>query len=133
MDKARKGMEVKVDDTTLFITTEPVPLETDADGVVRVGGTRVTLDTIVAAFTKGATAEEIVYQYPSLNLADVYSVIGYYLQRCSDIEAYLRWRQRQADEVREQNEAQFDPHGIRDRLLARRVGQKAVSHDAAGR
>ena len=60
MDKARKGMEVKVDDTTLFITTEPIPLETDADGVVRVGGTRVTLDTIVAAFTKGATAEEIL-------------------------------------------------------------------------
>ena len=82
---------------------------------------------------EGATAEEIVYQYPSLNLADVYSVIGYYLQRHSDVEAYLRWRQRQADEVREQNEAQFDPHGIRDRLLARRVGQKAVSHAAAGR
>ena len=105
----------------LLIETRPVPLETDADGVVRVGGTRVTLDTIVAAFGEGATAEEIVYQYPSLDLADVYSVIGYYLEQRSAVEAYLRQRQRQGEQVREQNEARFDPRGIRDRLLARRA------------
>jgi len=81
---------------------------------------------------EGATAEEIVYQYPSLDLVDAYFVIGYYLQRRTDVEAYLHWRQRQADEAREQNEARFDPHGIRDRLLARRAGQKAVSYAAAG-
>jgi uncharacterized protein (DUF433 family) len=124
---------VEANGTTLVIATEPIPLETDADGVVHVGGTRVTLDTIVAAFEDGATAEEIVYQYPSLSLADVYSVIGYYLQRRPDVEAYLRRRQQQADKVRQQNEARFDPRGIRDRLLARRVGHKAVSDAAAGR
>ena len=105
----------------LVITTEPISLETDADGVVRVGGTRVTLDTIVAAFNEGATAEEIVHQYPSLHLADVYAVIGYYLRRRSEVEAYLRQRQQQAAHVCKQNEARFDPHGIRDRLLARRT------------
>jgi hypothetical protein len=40
-------------------TIERVPLHTDADGVVRVAGTRVTLDTVVGAFEAGATAEEI--------------------------------------------------------------------------
>jgi hypothetical protein len=30
----------------------------DADGAIRVRGTRVTLDSIVAAFRAGATAEE---------------------------------------------------------------------------
>ena len=40
-------------------TIESVPIHTDADGVVRVAGTRVTLDTIVAAFDAGAAAEEI--------------------------------------------------------------------------
>ena len=132
MNRTQKGLEVKIDDITFPIVTEPIPLETDADGVVRVGGTRVTLDTVVAAFKEGATAEEIVYQYPSLDLVDVYLVIGYYLQRRTDVEAYLHWRQRQADEARERNEARFDPHGIRDRLLARRAGQKAVSYAAAG-
>lgn len=101
-------------------TTERVPIQTDADGVIRVGGTRVTLDTVVAAFDAGATAEEIVQQYPSVALADVYSVIGYYLRHPSEVRAYLTHRQRQSVEVRQQNERRFDPSGIRERLLARR-------------
>jgi len=132
MNQSRKEMRV-ADDITLSIATGLIPLETDADGIIRVGGTRVTLDTVVAAFREGATAEEIVYQYPSLSLADVYLVIGYYLQRRTDVESYLCWRQRQADEVRRQNEARFDSYGIRDRLLARRADQKALSYAPAGR
>jgi uncharacterized protein (DUF433 family) len=97
-----------------------IPIETDADGVIRVGGTRVTLDTLVAAFNEGATAEEIVLQYPSLALGDVYAVIGYYLHNRADVEQYLERRREEASRVRRENEARFDPNGIRDRLLARR-------------
>jgi hypothetical protein len=43
---------------TLSIVAEAAPLKVTADGVVRVGKTRVTLDTIVAVFKQGATAEE---------------------------------------------------------------------------
>lgn len=108
---------------TLSIAAEPVPLETDADGVVRVGKTRVTLDTVIAAFEDGATAEEITHQYPSLHLADVYAVIAYYLRRRSDVEAYLKQRRQHAEKIQRQNEARFDPDGVRDRLLARRAGR----------
>jgi hypothetical protein len=80
----------------------------------------------------GATAEEILYQYPSLNLADVYAVIAYYLQHRSEVEAYLQQRQAQEDEARRQNEARFDPQGIRERLLARRAEQEAAGHATAG-
>ncbi len=107
---------------TLTITTETVPLVTDVNGVIRVGKTRVTLDTVISAFLDGATAEEITYQYPSLDLADVYSVISYYLRRRAEVEAYLQRRQEQAEKVRKQNEERFDPSGIRARLLARRAG-----------
>jgi hypothetical protein len=48
---------------------------------MRVSKTRVPLDTIIAAFSEGATAEEIAYQYPVVPLADIYAVIGYYLHR----------------------------------------------------
>jgi len=89
--------------------------------VVRVGGIRVTLDTVVGAFNDGATAEEIAQQYPSLQLADVYAVISHYLRNRSEVEKYLRKRQKQAEDIRKQNEARFDPSGIRERLLARRV------------
>ena len=50
------------------ITTATVPVATDVDGVTRVGETRVTLDTVIGAFLDGAAAEEIVFQYPSLDL-----------------------------------------------------------------
>jgi len=105
--------------------TEIIPLETDSSGVVRVAKTRVTLDTVVAAFCQGATAEEISHQYPSLDLADVYHVIGYYLylRRSSEVEEYLRERKGKAEAVRGQNEARFDPQGVRARLVARRSGR----------
>ena len=108
----------------LSFATEAIPLEADANGVVQVGKTRVTLDTVIAAFSDGATAEEIVQQYPSLNLADVYHVIGYYLRRPSEVEAYLQQRKAQADIARKQNESRFDPEGVRDRLLARRASRE---------
>ena len=104
----------------LDIAAEPVPLKADADGVVRVGKTRVTLDSLVAAFEEGATAEEIVDQYPSLHLADVYAVVSYYLRRRADVEAYLSQRRQEANNIRKQNESRFGPSGVRDRLLARR-------------
>ena len=100
--------------------TENILLRTDSSGVVRVGNTRVTLDTVISAFRDGATAEEIVQQYPSLNLADVYYVIGYYLRRTSEVDAYLQKRQRDVEASRNQNESRFDPSSVRARLLARR-------------
>ena len=109
----------------LEIVAEPAPLETDADGVVRVGKTRVTLDTVVAVFKQGTTAEEIVYRYPSLKLADVYAAIAFYLKHQQDVEAYLEQRQQQAQEVRRINVARFDPQGLRDRLLTRKAEQEA--------
>jgi len=109
------------------------PLEPDVDGVIRIGGTRVTLDTVVAAFQEGATAEEIVYRYPSLELVDVYAVLAYYLQHRSEVETYLCQRKEQRDEVRSENEARFDPRGIRDRLISRRARSKAADSAAVGR
>ena len=88
----------------LPIESEPIPLEVDANSVVRVGGTRITLDTIVAAFSQGATAEEITHQYPSLHLADMYTVIAYYLRQREAVESYLQHRQKDADNIRKQNE-----------------------------
>ena len=66
------------------------------------------------------TAEEIVQQYPSVSLADVYQVIGYYLRHSSELDSYLTSRRQDLQEMRKTNESQWPPDGIRDRLLARR-------------
>jgi uncharacterized protein (DUF433 family) len=102
------------------LTTESIPLVTGADGVMRVRGKRVALETVVAAFAEGATAEEIAQQYPSASLADIYQVIGYYLRHASELESYLARRRRSSAETRRANESRWSPEGIRDRLLARR-------------
>src|SRR5689334_8052098 len=102
------------------VAADPVPLVHDADGVMRVGGSRITLDTVFEAFREGATPEEIVQQYPAISLADVYQVIGYCLRHLSEIEAYLSERRATVRTMREHNESSWPPQGIRDRLLARR-------------
>lgn len=98
---------------------EHVPLATDAEGVLRVGGTRVTLDTIVAAYRKGDTPEQIAQDYPSLQTADIYAVIAYYLRHRNEVAAYLERRERQADAVRRKFQELFPSAGLRERLQSR--------------
>jgi uncharacterized protein (DUF433 family) len=103
------------------IQSEPIPLQTDSDGTVRVGGTRVTLDTVINAHLHGATPPDIARQYPAIQLADVYAVLGYYLRHTAAVDAYLREREQAADQIRQEMEKQFDPAGVRERLEQRRT------------
>ncbi len=111
---------------------EPVPLRTDDHGVIRIGTTRVRLDTVVADFETGASAEEIADDYP-LQLDDVYAVITYYLRHEEEVRAYLDRRQQQAESVRRENEARFDHRGLRERLLARLRHISPQGHAPSGR
>ena len=107
----------------LVIATQPIPLETNADGVVQVGKTRVTLDTVISSFKQGMTAEEIIYSYPPLKLADVYATIAFYLNNQEEVELYLQERRKKSQEVRKMNEKKFEMQDLRKRLLARKVEQ----------
>ncbi|BDI15625.1 hypothetical protein ANSO36C_14270 [Nostoc cf. commune SO-36] len=113
----------------LIPTVTSIPLVTDANGVVRVSKTRITLDTVVTAFLEGATAEEIREQYPSLHLWDIYFVIGYYLEHQAEVDAYLRERQRLAAEVQQEAEKCFNPIGVRDSPFSKTQPTR-VNYDA---
>jgi uncharacterized protein (DUF433 family) len=103
----------------LAAVTEKIPIETDKDGVIRVGNTRVTLQTLITAFNGGSTAEEIVHQFPVLNLADVYAVITYYLRNRDTVEKNLNNRILLAEQVKLRNQKNKNMNDIRKRLLAR--------------
>ncbi|HET6310689.1 MAG TPA: DUF433 domain-containing protein, partial [Candidatus Nitrosotalea sp.] len=60
--------------------TEPIPFSNGADGVIRIAGTRVTLDTVIDTFLTGASPEEIAQNFPVLRLDDIYAVVTYYLR-----------------------------------------------------
>src|SRR4051812_104497 len=78
------------------VSSDPVPLRTDESGTVRVGRTRVLLDLVVQAYEAGASPEEIVDSYSTLQLADVYAIIAYYLHHRGEVGAYLAERERWA-------------------------------------
>ena len=105
---------------------EKVPIATDQDGVIRVSGTCVPLETVIGAFMDGAAAEEIVLSYRSLPLADVYQVIAYYLRNKQEVEAYLEQVRSEEDEACNMIEARWNQVGIRERLLARQSQKPRV-------
>jgi uncharacterized protein (DUF433 family) len=96
---------------------DAIPLAQDSQGVFRVGGTRVTLDLVVRAFNRGATAEEIVQDFPSLQLPDVYQVIGYYLKHSAELAEYFERREEKEKEL-VATHPEWSPKGLRERLLA---------------
>lgn len=75
------------------MTTTANDIRLDEHGVLRVGDSRVMLDSVIAAYQQGHSAETIQQQYPALSLADVYAAIAYSLKHGDEVEQYL---QRQA-------------------------------------
>lgn len=106
---------------SLEVEIPPVPLQADERGVMRVGKTRVRLDTVITAWKHGDSPEQIVENFDALDLADVYAIISYYLNHRAEVEAYLEQNRREAERLRAENERRFPQAGIRDRLLARRA------------
>ncbi len=98
------------------IDITPPPFAQDSLGIIRIGGTRITLDTIIHAFKDGAACEEIVYQYPVLKLADVYAAVSYYLNNKEKIEEYLKEHQQTAQKIQYKIESHFEVNKIRERL-----------------
>jgi uncharacterized protein (DUF433 family) len=61
----------------------------ERDGGYWITGSRVSLDSIVYAFLRGASPESIAHSFPLITLADVYGAIAFYLAHQSEIDAYL--------------------------------------------
>ncbi len=96
-----------------------VPLRMDEHGTVRIGSTRVTLETLIGAFQQGATPEDIHDSFSTVSVADAYAVIAFYLHNRDVVEAYIRQQDEAAAAVRGEIEVRLDASGLRARLLAR--------------
>lgn len=112
---------------TLTLERQTIPLTEDQHRVMRVGQTRVTLETVIHAFEQGHTAEEIVSHYPALKLADVYAVIAYYLNHRAEVRAYLQEQEAAAQKAWTQIEAKAEYQNFRERLLARHRASMGVA------
>jgi hypothetical protein len=77
----------------------------------------VSLDLIVEQYENGLTPEEMVRAYETLELADVYAVIAYFLRHPDEVRAYLKRRREEAGALRAKIEAER-PRISRDEVLA---------------
>jgi uncharacterized protein (DUF433 family) len=112
----------------LTIHNDVAPLRMDENGVVRVGDCKVILDVVIAAFNNGSDPEEIVRGFSTLQLADVYATIAYYLRHRKEVDDYLSVRREEAVRLRQEIEAnQPDRANLRAKLLARQA-QMELDH-----
>lgn len=105
-------------------TTQTVPFTFTEDGGIRVSDSRVSLESVIYHFNLGASAEQIVYKFPALNLADVYAVIAYYLTNRQLVDNYINQQDAKAEanrkKLEEDPEHQTWKAELRERLLARK-------------
>lgn len=91
----------------------------DENGAYRVGTSRVMLDSVVAAFHQGHSAETIKQQYPVLSLEEVYGSIAYYLAHGAEVDAYLKRQNAAWEHWQEVSEKQPSPVVERLRAISR--------------
>jgi uncharacterized protein (DUF433 family) len=72
------------------------------DGGYQVAGTRISLDSVVYAFLRGAAPEGIAQSYPLLSLEEVYGAIAFYLANQAEIDAHLASNDREFELLRKQ-------------------------------
>jgi len=73
------------------------------EGQYLVGGTRVSLDSLVYLFREGMSAESMVDSYPALTLEQVHGALAYYLGNQKEIDTYLAEGQCTAESQHEQS------------------------------
>lgn len=72
-----------------------------------ISGTRISLDSIVYAFRRGAAPETIRRSFPLLKLEEVYGAITFYLAHEREIDEYLRQSELKFEAEAQQRREQF--------------------------
>jgi uncharacterized protein (DUF433 family) len=124
LDRAAAGQEGPAE--ALPLHADRLPLRVDEGGAIRVGHSRVSLDLVVEQYENGMTPEDMVRAYDTLQLADVHSVIAFYLRHRDEVRAYLQRRDEEAQTLRAKIEAER-PRVSREELIARRSAKEKAN------
>ncbi len=104
------------------------PLRIAEGGAVRIGKSRISLALIVEEYEGGMTPEDMVRAYDTLELADVYGAIAFYLRNREAVTEYMKRRDHKAKALRTEIESR-QPRISREECHARRAAREKV--DAA--
>lgn len=103
------------------IHAQIAPIRFNTDGVALVGNTRVPLQTVISAFHRGDSPEQIVDSFDALTLAEVYAVIAYYLAHRQEVDTYLNQQKIEAEQtLRDLESRKPEMFSLRARLLEKK-------------
>ena len=106
---------------TVSFGTIPKAVRRVTGGTLRVGNSRVSLDSVVYAFNRGEDAAEIQRNFDTLSLADIHTAIAYYLHNKEKVDNYLS--KRAADFEKRRAENHKENRDLIDKILARKNGK----------
>jgi uncharacterized protein (DUF433 family) len=79
--------------TVANIELHPIPvdayLELLGPDVIRVKGHRIGLEHIVERYQEGFSPEQIMLDFPGLDLPQIYGILAYYLHNQAEVDAYI--------------------------------------------
>jgi len=78
----------------------PPSLHWHPDGEIRLVGHRIGLYHFVYYYNQGFTAEMIICQFPTLELASIHKVIAFYLDNREEVDRYVAQYQADLDDLR---------------------------------
>ena len=93
----------------------------DEHGAMRIGNSRVMLDSIVAGFEQGYSPETLQQQYPAFSLEEVFGAITDSLAHTDEVHAYLKRQDEQWEGWRAKSASRSSP--VVERLRAMRASE----------
>lgn len=93
-------------------------LQANEFGEILVDGHRVGLYHLVADYNQGFSPEMLACAYPSLTLATIHKVLGFYLENREDVDRYVAETRAELDR-QEATGQRIDVARLRERLAKR--------------
>ncbi len=75
----------------------------ERNGGYYITGRRISLDSVVYEFKRGASPESILRSFSLLTLEEIYGAITYYLSHQREVDAYLEAGEREYEEQRQRS------------------------------
>jgi uncharacterized protein (DUF433 family) len=75
----------------------------EREGGFYIAGSRVSLDSIVYAFLRGESPDDIAESFPAINLEEVFGGLAFYLANRAQVDEYLRKGKAESQKLREES------------------------------
>jgi uncharacterized protein (DUF433 family) len=112
-----------VDRPETLIRQLPPCLHWHSDGEIRLAGHRIGLYHFIYYYNQGFTAEMLLCQFPTLELALVHNVIVFYLEHRDEVDHYAAQYQGEIDRIRASGQHAPGVAELRKRLEARKLAE----------